>query len=265
MFPKPKYNLESVAELIAERLDSRQITLGAFAAPKYSFWALLLTGPAGFSISFVTLVTCISLGLIQWTTFASNSRLEGVLADPEGKPVQGLMVRLKNGPAALTDENGSYAFDKIRPGPKSLVVSYGTDHITRDVRVIPNRTTVANVIYPLSIARVGRLVGMLTTPLGQPIKGVEVKNRVGGASVSDEAGRFQLHDIPVGRQMIEVQTRSGNATLSQNVLIERDKATEITLVYDEHRAMMGVFSITAPINGIRLDIADHRTEGGDMV
>ena len=108
----------------------------------------------------------------------------------------------------------------------------------------------------------GQLEGIFTDRSGSPISNISVSIRNGSQTITDISGKFILENVPAGNQILVVKPPSGRGEVTQNVWVEANQTTVANIVYDVDASMLGLLSITAPVDGgileVRKDGIEHR-------
>lgn len=94
------------------------------------------------------------------STRAGTGRLVGSLTDRNDSPVSQLIVSLKGGPEARTDEQGQFVLNGVTAGDQTIVVKSPNINIgqfTRNINIAEGVTTETNIIYDPQTGQLGLL------------------------------------------------------------------------------------------------------------
>ena len=100
----------------------------------------------------------------------------------------------------------------------------------------------------------GRLEGALTDRAGNPINNVSVGILKGPETRTDLEGKFVLSQVPTGDQMIVIKTLGDKGQLMRNIRVEEGRTTKANVFYDPTSALLGLLSITAPVDDSSLSL-----------
>lgn len=100
----------------------------------------------------------------------------------------------------------------------------------------------------------GRVEGSLKDLAGHPIADMTVSIRNGPEAKTDEDGNFVLNNVPVGVQLIEIQSPSSKGTTTQSVRITPNQTASVSVIFDSGASRLGLLSITDPVDGSSLEV-----------
>ncbi|MFN3649991.1 MAG: carboxypeptidase regulatory-like domain-containing protein [Armatimonadota bacterium] len=133
--------------------------------------------------------------------------LSGRVTDPTGRGLQGVAVRVLDGPAAgaatVTDAEGDFSLRNLPSGDYNLLFlkgGYG-DHLESGVAVALGETTYVEVVLS-EVTGGGSLTGLVRTTDGAPLAGVQVEVLRDGvrqaSALTDRFGRYRVSALQPG-------------------------------------------------------------------
>jgi len=179
---------------------------------------------------------------VPWPTF-----VHGTLVDAAGRPLGGVELQLSRGPGeakairARTRDEGEFRVEGLSAGPRTLVVSRGSERATFALRLArgPNELGVLDTAFG---ARTGSIAGRLVAADGEPVATLLLGDaRAGWVASTDSQARegvagessFAFDELSPGDYTLEVLARDGRCYEPAAVRVS-PPATE--LVFEAHGA-----------------------------
>lgn len=108
---------------------------------------------------------------------------------------------------------------------------------------------------PTAAAGTARLEGVVIDRSGNALGGLSVGVKGGPKTNADTVGRFVLNNLPAGDQLIVVKSADGRGgEVTSNIRLEEGKLNRANILYDPGTSRLGLLSITAPVDGVPLDV-----------
>lgn len=106
------------------------------------------------------------------------------------------------------------------------------------------------------------LQGVVMDRSGKGLGDLSVSVHDGPQTDVDDQGTFVLKNVPAGDQVVIVRSsRNVAGELKQGVRLESGKTTQMSIVYDSGSSRIGLLSISAPVDGSRIEVPLVRNGG----
>ncbi|MBF8983930.1 carboxypeptidase regulatory-like domain-containing protein [Lutibacter sp. B2] len=215
--------------------------------------------------------------------FLNTGSISGTITDPEGNPVEGVLVKILNSihdPLyhALTDENGYYAINAIAPGSEYHLAITKDGYLLTEITVfsiVAGQTLdIDGTITPDPDAALSTIAGHLYDSDDNPLEGVlcTLLKIVAGEEVpvaitaTNEYGQFAFINVELGSYigratkqgyipaMIEIQVTTPGSIIDLTGIMEVSPTTSQgtingTIIDDEGSGIVGAVVILYEVSG----------------
>jgi hypothetical protein len=196
-----------------------------------------VTSPRGMPTLLGAPISIVDRDLTLVIDLGQRERLAFTVVDRSGRPISGIAVHVSQkhdnveaSPFCTSDAAGSCTVTDLWPGP----LTYETDSQPRRPAKVPSAAPVRIVVEGVGGIR-GQLVRRDERPVGERYVIASRRDGPGRGTVhSDDQGRFEMSQLPLGRYEIEVYLRNpipprAPREASVEVSVEPDRTTEVVL------------------------------------
>jgi len=240
-------------------------------------------GFGGFGVDFP--VTIPEVELFEFDLTMPASEITGVVYGPDGNPADGVGISLRPTGAGMgmggvsgmryesTEEDGSFAFQRLRPG--DYVVQAGgrewNDEPTGAVSVTVSIAEDERAEVRLELQEAGTIEGVVLGQDGSPIEGATVFFRVGGGSVqtsrqpviSGGDGKFRNNGLAPGPVTVVARTSSGSTQESAQIQVRSGDISNVELILEDGTLLRCVCEDSAG-NSIRASVSVVDEDGREQ-
>lgn len=103
------------------------------------------------------------------------------------------------------------------------------------------------------ISYTGQVVGILTDRSSNGLTNMTISIENGPETTTDSLGSFVLENVPTGPQRIIVRAPTTSGQFNQNIFVNDNIVTTVSLVFDIETMQLGLLSITSPVSNSLLD------------
>ena len=156
-------------------------------------------------------------------------------------------------PPQGTKQSPAVTVGRTRPPP--VIVQTSSPAPPPVVAQTSSPAPAPNVVPASSIATgTGRLEGLLTDRRGRTISSMAVSVRNGPETVTDASGMFVLPGVLAGAQLLVVRSVSERGReWTQHIDVVPNNTTKVNIAYNPTSSRLGLFLITAPVDGAILE------------